>query len=107
MSLLTTNPNARKAALDEFLMRSANDGQLRDGSSLGNLPLVVLGASRSLDDLAHWREAQEAQAALSMQGRLIVVQESGHYIHWEHPDAVIDAIQSVILTASGSSTGIR
>jgi pimeloyl-ACP methyl ester carboxylesterase len=49
-----------------------------------------------MDHLPYWPEAQRRMAALSTNGRLIVVEGSGHSIHWEQPALVIDAVQQVV-----------
>jgi pimeloyl-ACP methyl ester carboxylesterase len=49
-----------------------------------------------MEDLAFWPESQQSQAGLSTEGQLIVVEDSGHSIHWDHPADVIAAIQTVI-----------
>ena len=99
IALLTTASPGRNTAADEFMERSTSDEALRAGPSLGNRPLIVLAASKNMEDVAYWPEGQQAQAALSSAGRLIVVEDSSHYIHWDHPDEVIDAVQVVIAMA--------
>jgi len=99
IALLTTASPGRNTAADEFMERSTSDEKLRAGPLLGNRPLIVLAASENWEGLAYWSEGQQAQAALSSAGRLIVVEDSSHYIHWDHPDEVIDAVQAVITMA--------
>jgi len=43
----------------------------------------------------YWAEAQRRQAALSTIGRSIVPAGSVHYIRWEQPALVIDALRQV------------
>ena len=54
-----------------------------------------------MEILPFWPEAQRQQAALSTNGRLIIVEDSGHYIHWEQPAVVIDAVRQVVASARG------
>jgi pimeloyl-ACP methyl ester carboxylesterase len=96
IALLATAPNSRNTATDEFMERSTSDDMLRDAPSLGDRPVVVLAASKSMEDLAFWPESQQFQAALSIEGQLIIVEDSGHSIHWDHPAEVIAAVQTVI-----------
>ena len=69
---------------------------------LGDRPLVVLTAGRreyapGEDSLeADRRRAQAALAALSSRGRQVVVAGSGHHIHIERPEAVVEAIREVL-----------
>lgn len=77
--------------------------------SLGDIPLIVLRHGRG--DLpvqgavtaevvqeyeATWAQMQGELAALSPRGRVVVAEGSGHDIHLERPDLVIDAIAQVI-----------
>lgn len=75
-----------------------------NSASLGALPLIVI--SRDLDRAeeieagaelnAERRALQENLSELSSKGRLIVAVGSGHHIHLEKPDIVVDAIRRII-----------
>jgi pimeloyl-ACP methyl ester carboxylesterase len=77
--------------------------------SLGDIPLVVLTRGLPTDpDLlglsdeeaqqgeAVWDELQAELAALSSKGKQVIAEESGHYIHLDQPELVIDAIRDVV-----------
>lgn len=100
MSLLMTNGRAIAASTAEVKERTSSDAALKAAPSLGDLPLVVLAAGENMRDLAFWAQGQQAQADLSSSGRLVVVEDSGHYIQWEHPAMVIDAIREVVAGAA-------
>jgi pimeloyl-ACP methyl ester carboxylesterase len=79
-------------------------------SSLGDVPLVVLShgqpmAMPGLTDAVNqanellWQDLQAELAALSSRGRLVVAQDSGHYIQLERPQLVVDAISEVVAAA--------
>jgi pimeloyl-ACP methyl ester carboxylesterase len=77
-------------------------------ASLGTMPLIVLtrteGYKRDLDVPAAELEAERLRlqsqlALLSSNGKQILV-PAGHNMHLESPDAVADAIKSVILLSS-------
>jgi pimeloyl-ACP methyl ester carboxylesterase len=80
--------------------------QVRATGTLGDRPLVVLAAGSLYGDLSptdaetHRRlwlgEFQPALARLSTRGRLIIVDDSGHRIALERPDAVVEAARTVI-----------
>lgn len=55
-----------------------------------DLPLVAAQAFAQT-----WQEMQAELVGLSTQGTQIVVDQSGHYIHWKQPQVVIDAIRRV------------
>jgi len=71
---------------------------------LGDVPLIVLARSRSdyPPDVAALLTAEHAAqqakfATLSTTGTEIIVPSSGHHIQLDAPDAVVDAIRSLVL----------
>ena len=70
--------------------------KLRAARTLGDMPLVVLTPDSSSST---WMELQKELAGLSTQGRLTVVEGTGHYIQLGRPDAVIDALRQVVEAA--------
>ena len=83
------------------LSMTADNAQLQAAPSLGDLPLIVLAADESMKMIPRWTEAQHQQAAMSTNGRLIVVAGSKHHIQSDHPAVVIDAVQQVVKQARG------
>lgn len=94
--LLTTSQRSVDAQTAEGLERASDDAQLQAAPSLGDRPLIVLAAGQNMTATPYWAEAQRRQAALSSGGRLIIAEGSGHYIQWEQPALVIDAVRQVI-----------
>ncbi len=106
----TTYPRAMNdemAAIAEMVTRP--EGPV----SLGDMPLIVLSANDSItktpesavnamgrDTFAKLvqvtQELQQELASLSTQGRQIIVKDSGHYIQWDQPKVVVDAIQAIV-----------
>lgn len=79
------------------------EAQVRQAGDLGDLPLVVLTRSTPTDLAAPeaeleatWQELQQELAALSTQGRLLQATASGHDIHLEEPELVLEAIRSLL-----------
>jgi pimeloyl-ACP methyl ester carboxylesterase len=79
--------------------------------SFGDKPLIVLTRGRqegapgispaSVAAMeAAWKAGHDRTAALSTRGVSVVVPATGHYIQVEQPEAVIDAVRSVV-------TGLR
>ena len=77
-----------------------------------DIPLVVLShgqkVARQVPNIteeqaagieAAWLELQRELAARSSQGRLVIAQGSGHYVHVEEPERVIQAIREVVTAA--------
>ncbi len=65
-------------------------------SSLGDLPLVVLSGDHHAAPYTDW---QGDLAQLSSRGRHVVVCDSGHWIHLDHPELVAGAIREVVAIA--------
>jgi pimeloyl-ACP methyl ester carboxylesterase len=101
MALFASGQRGLDATSAEALERATDDGQLQAAPALGDLPLIVLAAGQSMEQIPYWPEAQRRQAALSTNGRLIVVEDSGHAIHAEQPALVVDAVQQVVDEARG------
>jgi len=79
--------------------------------TIGNIPLVVLSAGLSpippeggrgisAEDAEHFKavsaELHAELAALSPRGKRLVAERSGHYIHVDQPELVIEAIREVV-----------
>jgi pimeloyl-ACP methyl ester carboxylesterase len=63
-----------------------------------DLPIAVLHQARNTDTAfyAVWLELQQDHATLSSRSRLIPAESSGHYVHRDEAELVIDAIRWVI-----------
>jgi pimeloyl-ACP methyl ester carboxylesterase len=46
-----------------------------------------------------WLELQRDLAGRSSQGRLVIAEKSGHYVHYEEPGLVIQTIRDVVTAA--------
>ena len=102
-----------QAAIDETFSAA---GALR---SLGERPLVVLTAAAPLQaaDLAAlkltseqgqrlqavWLKLHDEETSWSSRGRQVRLDDSHHYIQFERPDAVIDAVRAVVNDIRGQS----
>lgn len=98
LMLRQSEPNAVAATIDEGLARSDDDATLA-GLRLGDLPLVVLAAGETMLHSPGWPEAQAGLASLSTRGRLVIAEHSSHAIQIDEPNAVIDAVLSVLADA--------
>jgi pimeloyl-ACP methyl ester carboxylesterase len=109
-----------ETTIEENACAEETMGLLRAARSatLGDIPLIVLSAGQIIPEsqikalerrglLAE--DAQQVQsthdemhaelAKLSLNGRLVMVEESGHDIHLDQPELVIDAIRQVVEAA--------
>ena len=84
----------------------ASHEQGRAVTSLGDLPMIVLAASQfrmMIPDPRFgafmqnmWHDLQRDLASLSTKGKFVAVEDSGHFIQIDKPQAVIDAIREVV-----------
>jgi pimeloyl-ACP methyl ester carboxylesterase len=94
MALFETNPSAVATTTQEGVNRTADDLTLV-GSDMGSMPLIVIAAGSNMTDPV-WSAAQTSMAALSTNGRLLVAEGSGHAVHLERPEIVIDALSGLV-----------
>ena len=102
------------AAYDEMIIFTGSLSQPEGPASQGDLPLIVLSAGASFDQMPAAvvtaigrdtltqviqvsQELQQELASLSTQGVQVIAEKSGHYIQWDQPDLVIDAIRTMVM----------
>jgi pimeloyl-ACP methyl ester carboxylesterase len=92
------------AANDNIFLLEERAGMIRERAKqpqlLGNIPLIVLTATNTDQPDTHpeeqeRRKNQAAMTGLSRNSKQILAKQSGHHIHVEEPDLVIDAIRQV------------
>ena len=89
-----SNPKAFRGMWQHLAaMPSCSANLTRDTDAFGDIPVVVLSAGSRA---AQWLAADAALAAASSNGRHIVSPRSGHWIHLDDPELVIQAIRDVI-----------
>lgn len=110
-AILAISPYYWTTALEEHnavegsytIMRSLPD------RTLGDLPLVVISAGKFPDTvllnlsaeeqasvIAVQAELQAELATLSSTGRQVIAEDAEHYVHYDRPELVIDAIREVL-----------
>ncbi len=98
-------PKSGLAWFDEGIEAPNTLAQAGRYASLGDMPLIVLasarpsgvpaqGKGRDLQDA--WLQMQQGLAWLSSQSELRMLPESGHYIQYDQPQAVIAAVRDVV-----------
>jgi pimeloyl-ACP methyl ester carboxylesterase len=106
---LSDLPKASVTSGNESCNWETSANEARTAGGLGDRPLIVLTAGKAFipDDPAAAREAaafhevwvhelQPKLVRLSTRGRQIIVENSGHGIQFEAPDAVIGAIREIV-----------
>jgi pimeloyl-ACP methyl ester carboxylesterase len=99
IGVLQARPQQIKTVLKEDAFLTHENAQLSAAASLGTLPLIVLAAGQNVVNDPPWLPAQQQMARLSSNAKLVVVDGSGHYIHWDRPTLVVDAIGQVVEAA--------
>jgi pimeloyl-ACP methyl ester carboxylesterase len=95
IGVLQARPQQIENALNEGRARSDSNSVLQTAAPLGDTPLIVLASARSIEHIRFWKDAQQIMAGLSSNSRLIVV-PSGHAVHFEQPELVVEYIRQVV-----------
>jgi pimeloyl-ACP methyl ester carboxylesterase len=95
-------PQSSMAWFDESAEAPNTLAQAGQVESLGNIPLIVLAAARSSQNLQYqdlqkeWLEVQQELTLLSENSEFRALQEAGHYIQFDQPQEVIEAVRDVV-----------
>ena len=95
-------PQSSMAWFDENVEAPDTLAQAGQVESLGNIPLIVLAAARSSQNLQYqdlqeeWLELQQELTLLSENSEFRALQEAGHYIQFDQPEEVIEAVRDVV-----------
>jgi pimeloyl-ACP methyl ester carboxylesterase len=88
-----------QTAADELSHIRESTSEVKSSRRKLTIPVLVVTGGRGADE--NWRRLQRDHASLSDRGCLIVAQESGHVVAIDQPEAVVDAIRTVVETARG------
>ncbi len=89
-----SNPKAFRAMWQHLAVMPPCSADLAGGTdAFGDIPVVVISAGSRA---AQWLAADAALAETSSNGRHIISPRSGHWIHLDDPDLVIQAVRDVI-----------
>ena len=92
--LLMSNRTLRTVVAEMSALRESLNQVSESSTDFGSKPLVVLTEGRRRDEF--WHELQADLSALSTNSDWNVVEGAGHFIQHDRPDAVVDAVRSVI-----------
>jgi pimeloyl-ACP methyl ester carboxylesterase len=82
-------------------------GQVRNSrKTLGDRPLTVLLAASDHELFPLAMKLQTDLAGRSTEGKLIVVENTGHHIQHDRPETVIDAIREVVAAVRRKTSGV-
>lgn len=91
--MLTTTRSLQAMASEMGAMR-ATLADAQDQPDLGGKPLIVLTEGRRRAEF--WHEMQRKLVNLSTAGLQLVVEDSGHFIHHDQPQVVVDTLRQVV-----------
>ncbi len=86
--------------------------QLRRAGAFPDIPLVVVSAGKrpsfGFDEMIEVVKAhQRSLATLSPQGRQVIAEKSGHFVQYDSPEVVIEAIREVVAQARVDSAAAK
>jgi pimeloyl-ACP methyl ester carboxylesterase len=102
------NPRHWETSLAERGVIEESFAQVRETILPHAIPLRVLIGERGADAWQpagtilsqsardQWMALQQEHAVLSSEGEWVIIEDSGHYIHLDRPDAVIEAILALL-----------
>ncbi len=88
-----------QAAAEEIVHIRESASEVRSSRRTLTIPVLVVTGGRGADE--NWRHLQRDQASLSERGCLVIAEQSGHVVPIDQPEAVVDAIRTVVETVRG------
>ncbi|MEX0951884.1 MAG: alpha/beta hydrolase [Gammaproteobacteria bacterium] len=106
-SYLNSRRKAIFSQMDELKHFTASGQLIIDNLPLPDVPLIVLGRGIRVWDNDNneftsedeWQELQESLAEFTSKGEYRVARNSGHHIHLDEPEMVLEAIRDVMMQA--------
>lgn len=105
-------PEPLRLLLPSHVRREYDDAHSdRPPASLGSKPLVVVSrtpmhGSGSKQWHRLWQEMQRDLSELSVNSRLIVAKDAGHYVHKQEPERLLEAIEWVMSSPRSKRVGL-
>jgi pimeloyl-ACP methyl ester carboxylesterase len=70
--------------------------QLRDAPPLTQIPLIVVSRGKPTPTAPVWNELQKELVSQTPTGQQLIAEESGHGIHFDQPELVVNVIDKLI-----------
>jgi hypothetical protein len=100
-------PESSMAWFDEIVEAPNTLARAGRYEHLGDIPLIVLAAARPSQDLQNqdlekeWLELQQELTLLSDNSEIRML-EAGHYIQFDQPQEVVEAVRDVVQRCEGA-----
>jgi pimeloyl-ACP methyl ester carboxylesterase len=95
---------APPAARSEYESLGASADQLRAAGPLPDVPVVVITAAHCCETEAltrAWMELQKDLVSRSPKARQVIAGESGHYVPFDQPGLIVDALRDMVASIRG------
>ena len=83
--------------------------QVRKYKTLGDIPLTVVTGGKqphhTVESWAYWMKLQKDLAQLSFNSRHVILEEAGHAVHLDCPEAVVEQIKFMVESYKGDVNG--
>jgi pimeloyl-ACP methyl ester carboxylesterase len=99
---LWSQPRPFTAMARHLAALSGSARELVSCAPLGDLPVVVITAGSQPESC---RLEHQRLSMMSAQGRQIIAPGSGHWVHLDEPDVVVDAIRQIVMAARPHPSG--
>jgi len=101
-TLMKTTKSLRTAAAEMAALRTSLEEVAASPPSLGDKPLYVLSEGRRR--AGFWLELQEDLTRLSTESEWRTAEGSGHFIHHDQPELVVEAVRTVVRRSRSDGT---
>ncbi|MEI6851159.1 MAG: alpha/beta hydrolase [Candidatus Saccharibacteria bacterium] len=92
----TVTPKAIYTGSDEINENNISYDEVLKAKNFVNIPIIVLTAQQDYEEFPIWLSWQKELATMSTNSKQISVKDTGHYIHIDQPQIVIDNILSLL-----------
>ncbi len=76
---------------------SAQQVKAVQDAGLGSLPIVIISSHEKRSDYPNWLDKQKEMLSVSNNTRHIVTEDSGHFIQYDDPQLVVEAVLELLL----------
>lgn len=83
---------------DELVHLQSNAQKVSAGGNLGDLPLIWFTSGINQELIEGWTESQASLGEWSTNGKQIVLENAGHYVHHHEPELIIQEVLDLMKT---------
>lgn len=83
-------------SLQELKLLNRNAAIVESHGPIGDIPLVILSAEKSIERVKGWKKAQGNLLKWSKNSRMEVIQHASHGMHFNNPEVIVKEIIQVV-----------